>query len=128
MLENKNVISWVKDDSNTVKTIATQYLAPGENQVPMSTYMDKNSEELTFLKIYGGERPIQYLHDTKFSFQAICRSEFRRYDRRVAENMSKLFYSYKKLVAYKLRNSVTMCLKKTKTTQNLTVSDALNNG
>ena len=101
-------------------------LAPGQNQEPRSIFSDKYAEELTFIKIYGGETVCDYLHNPKYTYQAICKWEFRNIDRRCAINTNKLFFSYKQLVASKLRSAVEICLQKTRSTENLTVRDALN--
>ena len=100
-------------------------LAPGQNQQPKSVFSDKFAEELTFIKIYGGETVCDYLHNPKYTYQAVCKSEFRRFDRRCAENLNKIFYSFKKLIASRLRSAVEICLQKTRNTENLTVRDAL---
>ena len=97
-------------------------VAPGEGFFPKPIVFDKNADELTFLKIYGG-KPANYPRG--LSYMAICKSEFRRYDRRCAENITKLFFSYKKLVASKLIQSINTSLKKTNKSMNLTVAEAL---
>ena len=96
--------------------------APGEGNFPKSILFDDAAEELTFLKIYGGQRAT---YPDDLSYAAICKSEFRRYDRRCALDFTKLFYSYKKLVASKLVDSINTCLQKTNKTQNLTAQEAL---
>ncbi len=103
----------------------TLLVAPGEGQFSISVNQDKFSEELTFLKIYGGESPCPYLHDPKYTYQQICKSEQRRFDNRCSSNTNKIFYSYKKLVAKKLIDSVSISLKKTINTTNLTAGQAL---
>ena len=98
-------------------TMLTNYInkvgivAPCEMNNPISLIKDRHAEELSFIKIYGGEIVIDYLHqensrESRISYQQVCKSEFRRYDRRCATNLTKLFYSYKKLVAKKLLSSV----------------------
>ena len=96
--------------------------APGEGNFPKSIAFDDASEELTFLKIYGGKRAA---YPDSLSYAAICKSEFRRYDRRCATNITKLFYSYKKLVACKLIDSINTSLQKTNKTTTLTAQQAL---
>jgi hypothetical protein len=101
-------------------------MAPGEGQNPIPLVRDKVSEALTFIKIYGGENMKYFKENSKITYQAICKSEFRRYDRRCANNINKIFYSYKKLVARKLINSINTCMKKTKRTDGLTAGMVLN--
>ena len=106
-------------------TMLTNYInkigivAPCEMNNPISLIKDRHAEELSFIKIYGGEIVIDYLHqensrESRISYQQVCKSEFRRYDRRCATNLTKLFYSYKKLVAKKLLSSVEISLKKSR--------------
>jgi len=134
LLEIKEIDYFAADNNNFENQDTLLYnveneigvVAPGENQEPLSILSDKYSEEMTFIKIYGGEQICEYLHSNKLTYQAICKSEFRRYDRRAAEDVNKIFYSFKKLIAKKLLSSVEICLKKTKQTENITVANALN--
>ena len=98
--------AFVNQDTLLTNTFA---IAPGEGNIPLPLLDDEFAEELTFLKIYGGHKRA---YPRELTYAAICKSEFRRYDRRCAENLPKLFYSYKKLVAQKLRDSINTCLKK----------------
>ena len=105
-------------------------VAPCEDEKPTSVYKDEYAEELIFLKIYGGENPCYYMHqneneDKKTSYQQVCKSEFRRYDRRCALDITKIFFSYKKLVAEKLRAAIEVCLRKSMLPDELRVKDAL---
>ena len=99
-------------------------IAPGEGNLHLPFLQDQFNEELCFIKIYGGELPIDYLNNRRFTYNAICRSEVRRYDRRVAENIPKLFYMTKKLLAKNMLSAIDTCLSKTKGA-GLTVSDVL---
>jgi len=96
--------------------------APGEGNFPKSVLFDDAAEEITFLKIYGGKRT-NYPKD--LSYAACCKSEIRRYDRRCALNITKIFYSYKKLVASKLIQAINTSLTKTNQTMGLTAREAL---
>ena len=107
------------------KTVEQQIIAPGEGNLHLPFLQDQYNEELCFLKIYGGEQPVDYLNSKKFTYNAICKSEVRRYDRRVAENLPKLFYMAKKLLAKNMLAGIDTCLSKTKNTEGLTVSGAL---
>jgi ATP-dependent DNA helicase PIF1 len=75
----------------------------------VSLLFDKYGEELTFLKIYGGNK---LAYPASLSYETICRSELLRYDRRCAENVTKIFYSYKKLLAFRLVESIKLSLKR----------------
>ena len=96
--------------------------APGEGNFPKSVLFDDAAEELTFLKIYGGKRTT---YPKELSYAAICKSEIRRYDRRCAINITKIFYSYKKLVASKLVQAINTSLTKSNQTLALTAREAL---
>ena len=98
-------------------------VAPGEGFFPKSILFDDDAEELTFLKIYGGNRKN---YPKELSYAAICKSEFRRFDRRCAKDCTKLFYSYKKLVACQLVKSINTSLSKTNRTMKLTAQQVLN--
>ena len=117
MLFNRN------DVISNKEILAEEKIAPGEGRLTDHFLQDPFNEELTFLKIYGGEK-IPYFRDKNITYGQICRSEIRRYDRRCAECLPKLFYMYKKLVAKRLLQSIEMSLKKTKNTENLTARDA----
>jgi hypothetical protein len=99
-------------------------LAPAQNKQYVPINEHKYSEELTFLRIYGGkpkapeDRPHGELSDG-----LVMKSEFRRYDRRCAENTEKLFYSYKKKEHELLRSAISISMKKT---VGLTTKEALN--
>ncbi|RNA17245.1 ubiquitin carboxyl-terminal hydrolase 8 isoform X1, partial [Brachionus plicatilis] len=104
------------DNNDMVKIIA-----PGEGIQPRSLLSDKDAEELTFIKIYGGEK---YLPKVQLKYGMRCKSEFRRFDRRCAEDINKIFYSYKKLVSKKLNAAIDTCLRKTKEIDSMTARDA----
>ncbi|RNA04152.1 ATP-dependent DNA helicase PIF1, partial [Brachionus plicatilis] len=106
------------DNNDLVKTIA-----PGEGIQPRSILSDKDAEELTFIKIYGGEK---FQPKIQIKYGMRCKSEFRRFDRRCANDINKLFYSYKKLVSKKLNAAIDTCLRKTKEIESMTARDALN--
>lgn len=106
--------------SSDVKSIA-----PGEGNLHLPYLQDENNEELSFIKIYGGKQAIPYLNNKRISYSAVCKSEVRRYDRRVAESIPKLFYMSKKLLAKNMLAAISTTLSKTKNTDKLTASDAL---
>ncbi|KAL8592920.1 hypothetical protein ACOMHN_050747 [Nucella lapillus] len=96
--------------------------APGEGQRPLAVLMDKDSEELAFLTIYGGHRRVQ---PEKVSYTDIAKSEARRYDRR-ATKIPKLFFSYKKMEMVRVSGSIQTCLRKKLQDQNYSARDMLN--
>ncbi|CAF0812519.1 unnamed protein product [Brachionus calyciflorus] len=101
----------------------TSIIAPGEGIAPQSIIGDQDAEELTFLKIYNGE---QFRTTVAVKFGMRCKSEFRRFDRRCAENIEKIFYDYKKLVQKKINSAIELCMRKTNEIASMTVTDALN--
>ena len=113
-------------ENNKQKESEDHSIAPGEGNIHVHFLRDPHNEELCFLKIYGGEQIIPYLNNDSFKYSAICKSELRRYDRRSAINLAKVFYMYKKLVAKNLQSSIDTAMKKTKNTENLTVADTRN--
>jgi len=101
----------------------TNKIAPGQQSVPISLTSDEYGEELTFLKIFDGQlRPVAL---KKLTYSSICKAYFRCYDRRCAENITCIFYMYKKLIAFKLVSSINLCLKRFKVQRNLRASDVL---
>jgi len=119
-----------ESDSKIDQHVCSQTLLDREIKVAscdsgfsVSLLFDKYSEELTFLKIYGGNK---LTYPSSLSYESICRSELLRYDRRCAENVTKIFYSYKKLLAIRLLDSIKISLKNTKNIQSLQSSLILN--
>ena len=112
-------------ENNEILMDSDLAFAPGEGRRPISILYDDCAEELTFLKIYGGQKRSDYCRH--LAYGAVCKSEFRRYDRRCAENISKIFYSYKKLVASRIRAAIdTSVSKKSQKYQTLTAAEVLN--
>ncbi len=125
--ENQETLIYNSVDAyNKDKQVEDQTIAPAEGRLQIHFLTDPHNEELCFLKIYGGEQIIPYLNDNTFTYSSICKSELRRFDRRCATNMSKIFYMYKKLVAKNLLSSIDTAMKKTKNTEKLTVRDVKN--
>ena len=101
-------------------------LAPAAYQRPITLAYDTYGEELTFLKIYGGElRDHELIKSRHISYSSQCKSEFRRYDRRCAENPSKLFYSYRKLIQLNLASSINISMRKTRKAMKIQRHEAL---
>ena len=100
-------------------------IAPGENNCPLPLVADPMSEEATFLKIFGGS--IMKISG-EVTLAARCKSFFRRYDRRCAENIHYIFYMYKKLMAQKLISAINISLQRYNSdNSHITVNDVLNN-
>ena len=97
-------------------------IAPAEGCLPLSILYDKYAEELAFLKIYAGEKRGR----SELDLGLIYKSEFRRYDRRCAKNLTKLFFSYKKLMAKRLVAAISISMNKTKLVDRLTKEDVTN--
>ena len=98
--------------------------APGENNRPISVLMDLKVAELTFPKIYfGKQRKIK--ENVKLTYAKIAKSELRMFDRRCGR-VSKLFFTYKKLQTRKFSDAISINLRKTKNTKNVTVAQMLN--
>ena len=86
--------------------------------------MDLKVDELTFPKIYcGKQRKIKA--NVKLTYAKIAKSELRMFDRRCGR-ISKLFFTYKKLQTKKFSDAISINLRKTKNTKNITVAQMLN--
>ena len=86
--------------------------------------MDLKVDELTFPKIYcGKQRKIK--ENIKLTYAKIAKSELRMFDRRCGR-VSKLFFTYKKLQTRKFCDAISINLRKTKNTSNVTVAQMLN--
>ena len=114
VLINKNIIEELK-------------IAPAEKNSPISLHKDKHGEELTFLKIHGGQakKTIEKRTELSFTEAAECKSYFRRYDRRCAENIQFIFYKLKKLLAEKLNSAISIAIKKHSLSIPLTARQAI---
>lgn len=102
----------------------THKIAPGETNHPISLIFDSNVEELTFIKIFMGQKMTP---SNELTFIGKCKSFFRRFDRRCAKNIQYIFFMYKKLVAKRIFSSIELCLKRMSIQNKLTVNDVLNN-
>lgn len=85
-------------------------VAPGEGQVPLSIYQDKDCEEMAFPAIFAGcRRP-----ETKLSYNQICRIELRNADRRAAVRISNIFFKFRKSQLMQVRDVSRIRVRKTK--------------
>jgi hypothetical protein len=96
--------------------------APGEGKTPISMLYDTDSEELSFPSIYCGHKR----NTPNFiSYNDIAKSEARRSDRRCC-NVTKMFYTYKKMELLRLKNNISLFCRQTKTGfKSLTARDIL---
>ncbi|XP_037820089.1 uncharacterized protein LOC119609402 [Lucilia sericata] len=109
-------------DNVPVENVPLQRLvmAPGEGQRPLDMVIDEDSEELSFVTIYGGRK-----RTCSESYSKIVRSELRRYDRRACR-IDKLLYSYKKLELLSIKSAMSIALRKHVRSNNVTAGNALN--
>ena len=97
--------------------------APAEGNTPVSLFMDKNSEELSFPTLFCGKaRPDDSQRSVKVTYGDICKSELRCADRRMAGHMPIIFFKYKKLQTKHILDKANICMRKTKHTQDLTAA------
>ena len=89
-------------------------MAPGEGGKPLSIFMDKHSEELSFPTLFCGQARPDKERDVPISYSELCKSELRRKDRRVASHIPDLFFKAKKLQLKHILDKANICLRKTK--------------
>ena len=88
--------------------------APSEGNKPISIFLDKHSEELSFPNIFWGNgRPDS--HPVKVHYSQIVKSELRRSDRRVALCIDNIFYKLKKCQMHAVTGKVNVAVRKHKT-------------
>ena len=106
-------------DSDINQTIA---FAPGEGTYPISILRDEYAEELSFPNIYCGQ---PRSCSKNISYANICKWELRHFDRRCC-NVAKLFYMYKKRQLQMITKQISLNLRKSKNTENITAGKLLN--
>ena len=89
-------------------------MAPGEGGKPLSIFMDKHSEELSFPTLFCGQARPDKERDVPILYSELCKSELRRKDRRVASHIPDLFFKAKKLQLKHILDKANICLRKTK--------------
>ena len=99
-------------------------IAPGEQNHPVSLYLDEYAEEKSFPLLFGGQK--RYAHPIKVSYATICKSELRNRDRRFATCFPNIFFILKKLQTEQVKNSITTALRKHRSNRTMTVSDVVN--
>ena len=88
--------------------------APAEGNRPISIFLDANSEELSYPKIFWGHARAQS-HPVKIHYNSIVKSELRRSDRRVATCIDNLFYKLKKCQMHSVTSKLNVAVRKHKT-------------
>jgi len=88
--------------------------APAEGNKPISVFVDKYSEELSFPNIFWGN-PRPDTHPVKVHYSDIVKSELRRSDRRCATCIDNIFYMLKKCQMQAVTGKVNVAVCKHKT-------------
>ena len=96
-------------------------VAPGENSVPLHMLVDINCEYLAFPTLYGGQNP--YLNKKNVSYSNICKFELRNVNRRIATNITNIFFKYKKTQLKYMHRMMDFAVRATKNNKNYTAKD-----
>ena len=94
-------------------------IAPGENSCPLYILADRNAEYLAFPTLYNGRNPYE---GCNIGFADRCKFELRNVDRRIAKNITNLFFKYKQF-QLKYKQRADSFLLKSGLTQNYAVRD-----
>ena len=102
-------------------------VAPGEGNTPLGMFQDKQSEFLSFPNIYCGQtRCDNNSRETRLHYSTICKWELRNVDRRVANDVTNIFFKLKKLQIKQISDKVSLALRKCKLkNKQLTAGDIL---
>ena len=104
---------FIEDDEHAQSFFS---FAPGEGNKPLSTFKDKNCEELAYPGIFCGEaRAENSARHVPVYYSDICKSELRRSDRRASMCIENLFFKVKKLQMKILLGKSQVALRKHKT-------------
>ena len=87
--------------------------APGENQRPLSVFLDKDCEELAYPDIFLGRRRADSKH-VPIKYSDIVKVELMNKDRRAAANVENLFFKSKKLQMKIITGQTSIALRKHK--------------
>jgi len=87
--------------------------APSEGNKPISIFLDKHSEELSFPNIFWGNGCPE-THPVKVHYSQIVKSELRRSDRRVALYIGNIFYKLKNCQMHTVTGKVNVAVRKQK--------------
>jgi hypothetical protein len=113
------VIDQNKQINNCIKIIA-----PGQGKQPVPWHAIPDLEELCFPTIFAGNG-VEFKNNVKISYTDRVKSESRRLDRRSCVSTRVLYMAKKKMEITCLGN-INMCLRKSKTKDNLTAKDVRN--
>ena len=90
-------------------------VAPGEGNFPLGLYTDVYGEFLSFPSIYCGQvRQENNSRAVPLHYSTICKWELRNVDRRVATNVSNIFFKLKKLQIKQISDKVNLAIRKCK--------------
>ena len=105
-------------------------VAPAEGNTPLGMFQDVNAEFLSFPTIYCGEsRQNNNSRTTPVHYSTICKWELRNADRRVAKDITNIFFKLKKLQIKQISDKVSLAVRKCKLNgKKLTVNDVLSEG
>lgn len=94
----------------------TMSFAPGEGQIPLGLYQDKNAEYLSFPAIFCGQtRPENKDCQTSVHYSTVCKWELGSVDRRVGVLFQTSFFKLKKLQVKQMQDKVSLAMRKCKT-------------
>lgn len=104
-------------------------LAPAEGNITLSMFQDKFSEFLCFPGLYCGQpREDNNKRITPVHYSTICKWELRNVDRRVAQNVTNIFYKLKRVQIKQITDKVTLAMRKCKLKgKKVTVGEMLSN-
>ena len=99
--------------------------APGERNIPVSVFLENDSEEMAFPGIFCGvRRPNNTSRKVKVTYSDIVKSELRNSDRRAANNVENIFFKTKKIQMKTLVDQSQIAIRKVKIgQQRLTAKD-----
>ncbi len=107
LLEIKKIDYFAADNNNfesqdTLLEKETGAIKHCEDQEPLSTLSDKDSKEKAYIKLYDHEK----MRDSnKYTYKYMCKSEFRRCDQKAAEDINKLFDTFKETFIKKINTN-----------------------
>ncbi|CAC5371095.1 unnamed protein product [Mytilus coruscus] len=89
-------------------------LAPGEGNVPLSLYEDKDAEYLAFPTVYASTSRDYSRLKVPIYYSQVVKWELRNIDRRVATNVPLIFFKMEKFQIKLMRDKVSLAVKKFK--------------
>ena len=94
---------------------AVHCIAPGQNNSPLSVFIDKDIEELAFIDIFCGQsREQDQPRKVSVHYTDIVKSELRRSDRRSAGNVDNIFFKTQKVQMKHLLDKTQLAMRKCK--------------